>query len=120
MQFTHSPFWIQVHDLPLVCMTKVVGNKIGESLGDLEDVDVAGDGTGWGRCLRIRVQIDLQRPLERGRAIHLNDKVYWVTFKYENLPLFCFNCGRILHGEKGCMEKRSSRQHSEDGDRGFD
>lgn len=36
MKFSHSPFWIQVHDLPLVCMTKGVGSKIGESLGVLE------------------------------------------------------------------------------------
>jgi hypothetical protein len=46
MKFTHSPFWIQVHDMPLICMNKAVGMKIGESLGALEDVDVAGDGSG--------------------------------------------------------------------------
>jgi hypothetical protein len=46
MQFTHSPFWIQVHDMPLICMNKGVGTKIGESLGALEDIDVAGDGGG--------------------------------------------------------------------------
>jgi hypothetical protein len=35
-----------VHDLPLVCMTKEVGTKVGESLDELEDVDVIGDGMG--------------------------------------------------------------------------
>jgi hypothetical protein len=43
MQFSHTPFWIQVHHLPLVCMTRV-GTKIGESIGELEDVDVVSDG----------------------------------------------------------------------------
>jgi hypothetical protein len=66
MHFRHSPIWIQVHDMPLLCMTKGVGMKIGASLGDVEDVDVAGDGSGWGRCLRLRVVINLFNPLERG------------------------------------------------------
>jgi hypothetical protein len=48
MKFTHSPFWIQVHDMPLLCMNKVVGTRIGESMGTVEDVDTAIDGAGWG------------------------------------------------------------------------
>jgi hypothetical protein len=66
MKFTHSPFWIQVHDMPLIYMNKGVGSEIRESLGTLEDVDVAGDEGGWGRSLRLRVCIDLHKPLERG------------------------------------------------------
>lgn len=48
MAFTHSLFWIQVHDMPLLCMTKGIGARIEESLGKLEDVDVAENGAGWG------------------------------------------------------------------------
>ena len=44
MEFKHSPFWIQVHDMPLLCMTKTVGMKIRESMGNVEDIDVARDG----------------------------------------------------------------------------
>jgi hypothetical protein len=40
MQFRYSPVWIQVHDMPLLCMTHEVGVKIEESLGEIEDVDV--------------------------------------------------------------------------------
>lgn len=73
-------------------MNKGVGSKIEESLVNLEEVDVAGDGTRWGRCLHLRVNIDLHKPLERGNALNLGRKTYWVMFKYEKLPLFCFNC----------------------------
>jgi hypothetical protein len=31
MDFSRSPFWIQAHEMPLVCMTKGVGTKIGNS-----------------------------------------------------------------------------------------
>lgn len=115
MQFIYSPFWVQAHDLPLVCMNKTVGTKLGVSLAEVEDIDVAGDGTGWGHCLRIRVLIDLRKPLERGKALHLNGKIHWVFFKIEKLPLFCFTCGRILHGEIGCTKRKQSRQHAEGG-----
>jgi hypothetical protein len=53
MLFAHSPFLVQVHDLPLVCMNKAVGRKVGESLGSFVDVDVVGDGMGRGNCLRL-------------------------------------------------------------------
>jgi hypothetical protein len=109
MEFTCSPFWIQVHDMLLLCMNKSVGTKIGESLGQLEDVDIAGDGTRWGSCLRLRVTLDLIKPLDHGRALSLAGKTSWVEFKYEKLPLFCFRCGRIVHGPKGCPVSPSSQ-----------
>jgi hypothetical protein len=112
MKFSTSPFWVQVHDMPLICMTKGVGEKIGESMGIFEDVDVAGDGAGWGRCLRIRVNIDIKKPLDRGRALNLCGKSSWVTFKYEKLPLFCFNCGCIVHDDQGCSVPRPTRLSS--------
>jgi hypothetical protein len=103
--FTSSPFWIQIHDMPLICMTKAIGSKIGESLGILEAVDTEGEGVEWGSVLRIRVIIDIQKPLERGRSLTIAGKAQWVSFKYENLPIFCFNCGRIVHGEGGCPNR---------------
>jgi hypothetical protein len=37
--------------MSLICMNKGVGTKIEESLGILEDVDVARDSSGWGKYL---------------------------------------------------------------------
>jgi hypothetical protein len=73
LEFNRSPFWVQVHDMPLLCMNKNVGTKIGKSLGDLEDVDVAGNGLGWGSYLRLRVSLDITKPLDRGRALNLRN-----------------------------------------------
>jgi hypothetical protein len=114
MDFSKSPCWIQVRDIPLICMNKEVGNKIGETLGKVEEVDVSGEGPGRGSSLRIKILIDITKPLERGRALWLNGKMVWVNFRYEKLPHFCFNCGRIFHSMEQCSERKDSRQEGEE------
>jgi hypothetical protein len=72
-------------------MSREIGQKIGSTLGTMEEVDVT-----WGRCLRVRIHLDVTRPLERGRALVLSGKSIWVPFRYEKLPQFCHVCGRDL------------------------
>ncbi|XP_059458392.1 uncharacterized protein LOC132187987 [Corylus avellana] len=98
--------------MPLLFMSKRIGEKIGASLGKLMEVDVAEEGVGWGQCLQIRVVLYLTKPLDRGRALNLPGKSYWVIFKYEKLPSMCFDCGRIIHGKKRCPIQRSTRWSS--------
>jgi hypothetical protein len=111
LEFRYSPFWVQVHEMPLLCMNKNVGTKIGNSLGILEDIDVAGNGLGWGSYLRLRVTLDIMKPLDRGRALNFGGKSSWIEFKYEKLPLFCFRCGRLVHGSKGCPAPPATHIH---------
>ena len=94
-------------------MTKAIGSKIGHSLGVLEVVDIAGEGVEWGSVMRIRVTIDIQKPLERGKSLNIAGKAHWVSFKYKNLPVFCFNCGRIAHEENGCPSRSHPNQKKE-------
>jgi len=118
MDFSSSPIWVQVHDMPLGCMNRGVGSQIESSLGEVEEVPVAEDDVGWGRYLRIRVAINLFQPLERGRTLWISGKPYWVPFKYEKLPIFCFRCGRIIHGQKGCTDS-AIRKNRLDGSEGW-
>jgi hypothetical protein len=37
-----------------------------------------------------------------------------VEFKYEKLPLFCFRCGRIVHGPRGCPIPAGNRTGDRD------
>ena len=51
--------------------------------------------------LRVRVILDISKPLSRGRKITLDDgSVGWVSFKYERLPNICSWCECITHGDK--------------------
>ncbi|MCI11301.1 zinc CCHC-type-like protein, partial [Trifolium medium] len=57
-----------------------------------------------GRFLRLKVSIDLRKPLKRGTVIRYQDRSLKVFFKYERLPTLCFVCGRIGHQLKECEE----------------
>jgi hypothetical protein len=101
-KFDKAGFWIRMVDLPLVCMNQATGRRIGSTVGLVEAVDTGKDGIGWGEYLRIKVVLDLFKPLARGRMLKLQGKLNWVAFQYERLPKFCFCCGVIVHGPTGC------------------
>lgn len=103
MTFNTAAFWIQVHDIPLVCMSKAVGYSIGASLGPVIAVEASGGELGWQKSLRIKVEINLSQHLERGRVLQFRGKSHWASFRYEKLPRFCFSCGKIKHGPDGCL-----------------
>jgi hypothetical protein len=109
VEFDKAAFWVRMFDLPLACMGKEVGFSIGSSVGKVEEVDVADDGVGWGEFLRVRIILDLSKPLPRGRTIRVRDKSIWVFFKYEKIPKFCFKCGVVRHGGRGCEVSEGQR-----------
>jgi hypothetical protein len=57
------PFWVQIHDLPLIYMNREVGEKVGKEIGEVILVDIDEQGVGWGKSLRVRVKIDVKEPL---------------------------------------------------------
>lgn len=57
-------------------MNRHYGTNIGGKLGTVLEVDVDGDDTSWGEFLRVRVEIDLNKPLVRGRTIEYNGKKF--------------------------------------------
>ncbi|MBA0876140.1 hypothetical protein Goshw_026519, partial [Gossypium schwendimanii] len=56
----------------------------------------------------VLVQLSVKgsmRPVRRGIFVSIdNVNKVWVPFKYENLPMFCFGCGRMGHGLKNCTQ----------------
>ena len=91
LKFNKASFWVQIHGLPTMSQTKVVGLRIGESLGRVEMVDVENKGFCLGNYLRIRVSIDISMPLCRGRMVRMGGlSPSWVDFRYERLPIFCY------------------------------
>ncbi|XP_041017882.1 uncharacterized protein LOC121260096 [Juglans microcarpa x Juglans regia] len=74
LQFRFEPFWVQLHNLPLATMTEEFGQQFAGSIGHVIRVEAEADGRAWGRCLRVRVAVDLHKPLLRGKWLMLGEK----------------------------------------------
>ena len=101
--FNRSSFWIQVHGLPMRMQTKEVVEKIAGPLGPIEKVDVGSRGFSLGKYLRLRMSIDISKPLSRGRVVRMGaTEKGWVDFRYERLPIFCYWCCKLDHDDRDC------------------
>ena len=102
-------FWVQIHDLPVSRLNEKTAYGIGKSLGLVSKASQAGELI-EGNFLRIRVGINVTKPLNRGRKVLLgNDEEVWVSFKYEKMPNFCYWCGMVSHDAKECSIWLSSK-----------
>jgi hypothetical protein len=54
-------------------MIREVGEDIGNAIGWFVEADVPENGLGWGRYLRIRVDVDVSLPLLRGKILERAD-----------------------------------------------
>uniref|UniRef100_A0A2N9FFZ0 Uncharacterized protein n=1 Tax=Fagus sylvatica TaxID=28930 RepID=A0A2N9FFZ0_FAGSY len=65
--FNHATFWIRIHNLLILSIIRDIGEDIGNDIGRTIEVDIPENGIGWGRFLRIRVALDITKPLLQGR-----------------------------------------------------
>jgi hypothetical protein len=99
--FNQATFWVQIHNLPILSLKKDIALSLGRSIGKVLKTSETDDEVGGRRIMRIRVLVDITKPLCRGRKIGLSKGGEgWVSFKYERLPNFCYWCGLLTHGKK--------------------
>ena len=86
-------------------MIEDIGKEIGSKIGNVLEVDKRAIQADQAKFLRIRVEMQLDKPLWRGRGYVKNDEGgrIWVDFRYERLPIFCYICGILGHDEKHCL-----------------
>ncbi|KAF8380030.1 hypothetical protein HHK36_027500 [Tetracentron sinense] len=107
IDFSKSPFWIQFHGIPVAKMTYKTGNQLGAYVGDVLEVDLPRSGLSQGRFVRVRVLVQLDKPLRPWIMLKRDRPLpdLKIEIKYERLPSFCFFCGRIGHDEIHCTIK---------------
>lgn len=82
LRFTTKTFWVQIHRLPISMLEPETAIEIGETIGTVSLSEHMNEMIG-GDFLRVRVEIDVTKPLYRGRKIAINDsEVVWVSLKY--------------------------------------
>ncbi|KAL5805717.1 hypothetical protein ACOSQ4_028450 [Xanthoceras sorbifolium] len=104
IDFQFSPMWIHLHNIPLVCMSKDMGRSLGEMVGTVVDVDPGSSGDCLGKFFRVKVRVDVEKPLKRLLRVMVGDpeELCVVLIKYERMPNFCHFCGRIGHLVREC------------------
>ncbi|KAL9462516.1 hypothetical protein AB3S75_000507 [Citrus x aurantiifolia] len=103
--FTHTSFWVQIHGMPIKCMAKGTIEKLGEKIGRVEEVETDEEGECIGPFARVRISVDITKPLKR--ILILKQEVeedIVMLIKYERLPDFCFCCGLIGHQFRECIQ----------------
>ncbi|KAL8529777.1 hypothetical protein ACS0TY_007001 [Phlomoides rotata] len=86
---TLASFWIRVYDLPLLCQNKETITSIAGRLGTLVAFENY-DPIVPVEYVRIKVEIDITKPLRKGLNVRFDGDVLWIPIKYEALPTFCF------------------------------
>ncbi|KAK1355565.1 CCHC-type domain-containing protein [Heracleum sosnowskyi] len=97
--------WVQVYDMKPGFMSEKILQGIGNYIGHHVSNCQSNFNGVWKEYMRIRVSINLNNPLRRRMKMKMNgEEWFWVNFRYENVPMFCFFCGIVGHSEKYCSK----------------
>lgn len=97
--------WVQVHDMQPGFMSERILQEIGSQVGRYICSCPSNFKGIWREYMRIRITIDITKPLRRRMKVRkAGNEWSWITFKYENVPTFCFICGIIGHADKFCSK----------------
>ncbi|KAL4339612.1 hypothetical protein GQ457_08G033210 [Hibiscus cannabinus] len=106
--FNNMVIWIRVYLLPLQAMNITMGLQLGGCIGKVISMDHRVEGGNLGEFLRIRVALDITKPLQL--CVLLGNghsrKPTPCLLKYERLPRFCYFCGLLGHDLAACLSKR--------------
>ncbi|XP_050222131.1 uncharacterized protein LOC126672225 [Mercurialis annua] len=104
MVLNYCPVWVRIYNLPMNCRGRAAVSKIGSKLGKIVEVD--GNSGDCNRYGRVRVNLDVSKPMIRGtKVINPLGEQCWIPFKYERLQNFCYWCGMLDHLVADCEEK---------------
>ncbi|KAL2892709.1 Chaperone SurA [Bienertia sinuspersici] len=68
LEFSYADFWVRVYNMPMEKRSKEGAMWLGGSLGALLEYDDS-DLSGWTKSMRIRVRINIHKPLGRGKKV---------------------------------------------------
>ena len=103
VEFKTLSIWARVYDLPTGFRTENIGRQLGNKIGKFLKMDLDEEFSGWRDFLRIRVKLDVEKPLTRVVFISVGaGKREPFRVKYEKLPKFCAVCGLLGHVETEC------------------
>ncbi|KAK1568423.1 hypothetical protein Q3G72_024255 [Acer saccharum] len=112
MEFNKTEIWVQIHNLPMLCLTEEIAIFLGNMIGEVRKVDLEAGKSGTCRFIRARVVIKVDEPLRRSLRVDLlgNGKVTTMLVRYERVPDFCYKCNRLGHTLGECPVPGDNRE----------
>ncbi|TXG56846.1 hypothetical protein EZV62_018159 [Acer yangbiense] len=83
-----------------------MGEFHGGLIGDLVDIDVGSIGECFGKHLKVRVAIDVSKPLKRFLDLSKDGRESLLLLRYEKLPEYCFCYGMTGHSYFECLPRK--------------
>ncbi|KAM6600113.1 hypothetical protein CsatA_019722 [Cannabis sativa] len=103
VRLNHLEIWVQLHDVQSGFKTEKMVTDAGNYIGSFVKSDEKNFNGVWRDYLRVRVRIDIEKPLKRRMKLQqIGGDWFWINFRYEFVPTFCFICGIIGHTENYC------------------
>ncbi|CAN0886793.1 hypothetical protein LINGRAHAP2_LOCUS15443 [Linum grandiflorum] len=93
--------WIRFPRLPYQYYHPDILEGLGNLVGSFVRIDPRTQNSSRGKFARITVEVNLSEPAPKGVFV---DGV-WQLVEYENLPLFCRDCGRFGHDSGNCSRR---------------
>ena len=119
MDFNLTPFWVQVHGIPMKFMNQTVAEGLCETVGVVQNQSNTKTVESGG-FMRVKVLVDISQPLCRGKVLTLDDdKELRVFFRYERLPNICYWCGCLTHNDRDCEQWIDNEGTLDEADREF-
>ncbi|TXG58300.1 hypothetical protein EZV62_016129 [Acer yangbiense] len=118
MSFNKVAFWVQIHNVPLLCMMVEIGKFLGGIIGEVKDVDEEKSGDCVGKYIRVRVIVNVDKPLRHILRVDVmrDGKESTMLLRYERLLEHCYQCGRIGHVVWECeLDKRRDGHRDSEG-----
>lgn len=102
--FRYTDFWVQVHNVPIACMSERMGLQLGNLIGEVLELDGGATGLCLENFLRIKIRVDVFKLLRKAINVVLKTSREPVTvfLSYERLPDFCLNCSMLDHILREC------------------
>lgn len=72
MTFDELSIWVQCYNLLMVLMHKDFLKKVGSKVGIVEEIDTRENGFAMGHYARLRISIDVNKPLKQCVRVALN------------------------------------------------
>ncbi|KAL5781600.1 hypothetical protein ACOSP7_006629 [Xanthoceras sorbifolium] len=101
--FDRLEIWVQVYNIPLMCMNKGMTKFLAEPIGSIVEIPAESKEC-RGRFFCVKVHIDISKPLRRVVRLDVDGDLIVALLKYERLPEFYFACRKIGHGLRDCTD----------------